>query len=148
MQFKQQMMKNLKVPELVVEVINPRRNLDDESLPSDTSEHCHLADRNGTLLGHLDVEREIVPNPSMFSKNRVADKLKWNFCNLSKDDFVLRIDEQHKLSLQRAILRGSRRNLAEDEKLAPGFILFKEEAKEEENQEYDEEESNVSKVLS
>jgi hypothetical protein len=90
------MMKNLKkeVPqgEQVVEVIQPRWNLDDESLPSNTSEHCHLADRNGTLLGHLDVERELIPNPSMYSKNRVADQQGWYFCNLSKDDFVLKID--------------------------------------------------------
>jgi hypothetical protein len=55
------------------EVIEPRRNLDNESLPSNTSEHCHLADRNGTLLGHLEVDRELIPNPSMVMKNTAAD---------------------------------------------------------------------------
>lgn len=70
-------MKNLKKSVAPAEAPVPdvvqRRNLDDESLPSNTSEHCHLADRNGTLLGHLVVEREIIPGPSMFSKNSVAD---------------------------------------------------------------------------
>lgn len=104
MQFKQQMMKNLKkevvralAPEELKEEdeIQQMIDLDNESLPSNTSEHNHLADRSGTLLGHLDVEREIIPNPSMFSKNTVADQGVWNFCNLSKDDFCLKIDNQH-----------------------------------------------------
>ena len=56
-----------------------------ESLPSDLSEHDHLdgsvmkkvferSDKkhNSTLLGHLDVEREMTIKPSMTEKNKPA----------------------------------------------------------------------------
>jgi hypothetical protein len=46
-----------------------------ESLPDDTSEHNHIVENDQclliatSLLGHLNVDREIVPKPSMIKKN-------------------------------------------------------------------------------
>lgn len=47
-------------------------NLDEMSLPSDTSEN--LAETGVNLLG---IDREIVPTSSMHSMNKVAEGGKW-----------------------------------------------------------------------
>ena len=82
-------------------------------MPSNTSEHCHLVNRDGTLLGHLRVEREIMPNPSMSYKNTVADKGSWNLCNLSHNDFSRKINHQHQNQMAKVMKLGSVRNLLE-----------------------------------
>ena len=62
---------------------------DKESCPSDTSEHNHIAlsenvseSNDKTLLGHLNVERQIIPKPSMIVKNDTCENgHSWNFCS-------------------------------------------------------------------
>lgn len=47
---------------------------DNGTMPSNTSEHDHLD--GSTLLGHLNLEREFIPNPGMSVKNVPSDKRK------------------------------------------------------------------------
>jgi len=53
-----------------------------------------------TLLGHLVIDREILPNPSMASKNTVAYPGVWNLCQLSENDFELQKDKKSQKDLQ------------------------------------------------